>query len=147
MALQVRSSARGAERLSTAVIRALIFASALSLPLPWELVASTHPQTRAVSGKTDRFRFEVSDSETDRLLPNAAVSLTYWQRTESGERKQEIEIKTDKNGIAEFPRVNAEKLAVSVTVSGYRPCWLWIRPQQAEQPIRIVLDKWISKSK
>jgi hypothetical protein len=59
-------------------------------------------------------------------MQDAFVSLVFWRRKESEERK-EVERKTDKNGIAEFPRVTAKKFAASIVVKGYKPSWRWIR--------------------
>jgi hypothetical protein len=62
------------------------------------------------------------------------------------EEKKEIGMKTDKNGIAEFPKVTAEKLAINVVVKGYRPSWRWVR-NGSEEPIRMRLEKWASTPK
>jgi hypothetical protein len=62
-------------------------------------------------------------------------------------KKKEIELKTDKNGIAEFPKVTADKFAVSVLVKGYKPCWRWIRTNRSEELIRMRLEKWASTPK
>jgi hypothetical protein len=66
----------------------------------------------------------------------------YWRKKGSAEEKKEMEVKSDKNGIAEFPKVEAEKIAVSVTVSGYRPSWHWIRSNRSESLIHVRLEKW-----
>jgi hypothetical protein len=63
------------------------------------------------------------------------------------EEKKEIGMKTDKNGIAEFPKVTVEQFAVNVIVKGYRPSWCWIRPNGSEEPIRMRLEKWASTPK
>jgi hypothetical protein len=61
--------------------------------------------------------------------------------------KKEIEGKTDRNGLAEFPRVEADKLALSATVKGYRSFWRWIRPSRTAGPTHIRLEKWAAKKK
>jgi hypothetical protein len=60
-------------------------------------------------------------------IQDASVSPPYWRRKESAEQKKEIELKTNKNGIAELPRMTAENFLVSVIVKGYRPSWRLIR--------------------
>ena len=144
MALQVRSSARSAERRSTAVVRTVIWVCVLLCPLPESSSARAHPQTKPSRETSDQFRFRVTDSETDLPIQDASVSLVLWRRKESAEEKKEIELKTDKNGIVEFPRVTAEKFAVSVIVKGYKPCWRWIRSNGSEELIRMRLEKWAS---
>jgi hypothetical protein len=147
MALQVRSSARGEGRLGIAVVQTVLFACVLLYPLPDSSAARAHGQTKRAGETTDRFRFRVTDSENDLPIQDAAVALVYWSRKESAQEKKEIERKTDKNGIAEFPRVVAERFAVSVIVKGYRPCWRWIKSNRSEELIRMRLEKWASTPK
>jgi hypothetical protein len=71
----------------------------------------------------------------------------YWQKKDSRIEKKEVEIKSDKNGIAEFPRVEAEKIAVSVSMKGFRSCWRWVRGNSAEELTRIRLEHWANSRK
>lgn len=144
MALQVRSSARSAERRTTAVVQTVIWVFIFLCPLSKSPTTLARAQTKTSREASCQFRFKVTDSENDFPIPEATVSLDYWRRKESVEEKQEIELKTDKNGIAEFPRVTGEKFAVSVIVKGYRPYWRWIRSNGAEELIRLRLEKWAS---
>jgi hypothetical protein len=144
MALQVRSSARGEGRLGIAVIQTVLYVFVLLYPLPDSSAGRAHGQTKPAREPSGRFRFRVADSENDLPIPGAAVALVCWSRKDSAEEKKEIELKTDKNGIAEFPRVVAEKVAVSVSVKGYRPYWRWIRANGSEELIRMRLEKWAS---
>lgn len=142
MALQVRSSARSAERRRTAVVRTVIWVCVLLCPLPEGSRAQA--QTKPSRETSGQFHFKVTDSENDAPVPEATVSLIYWHRKDSAEEKKEIELKTDKNGLAEFPRVTAEKFAVSIIVKSYKPCWRWIRSNGSEELIRMRLEKWAS---
>jgi hypothetical protein len=144
MAFEVRSSARSAERRSSAVLRTAIWVCVLLCLLAESPRTRARAQTKPSPETSERFRFKVIDSENALPIPGAAVSLVYWRRKESGEEKKEIELKTDKSGIVEFPRVTADKFAVSVFVKGYRPCWRWIRSNGAEELIRLRLEKWAS---
>lgn len=146
MAIQVRSSARSAERRRTAGVRILIWVCVLLCLLLEGSTTRSHAQVKP-SETSDQFRFKVTDSENDLPIPGATVSLLYWRRKESAEEKKEIELKTDKNGIAEFPRVTAEKFAVSVAVKAYKPSWRWIRSSRPEEPIQLRLEKWASTPK
>jgi hypothetical protein len=130
-----------------AVVRTVICFCVLLCPLPESSAARAHAQTKPSRETSGQFRFRVTDSETDLPIQDASVSLVYWRRKESSEEKKEIELKTDKNGIAEFPRMTADKFAVSVIVKGYRPCWRWIRSSGAEELIRMRLEKWASTPK
>jgi hypothetical protein len=116
----------------------------LLCPLTESPATRAHAQTKPSRETIDQFRFKVTDSENDHPIPEATVSLVYWRRKDSAEEKKEIELKTDKNGIAEFPRVTAEKVAARVIVKGYKPCWRWIRSNGSEELIRMRLEKWAS---
>lgn len=139
MRIQVKSSTCGTGRRSKAVSGAFALVCVLLYPI---LTAFAHQQARSSRGARDRFCFRVTDSGDDRPIPEAVVSLVYWQKKGSAEEKKEIEIKTDTNGIAEFRRVDANKLTVRVTAKGYRPRWQWIRRNGSEEATRIRLEKW-----
>ena len=121
------------------VVRSVLSACLLLYPLQSDLL-SGQPQGKPKT--IERLRFQVIDSKTDVPVPGAAVSLVYWQKNTTTKDKKEIEGKTDTNGVAEFPRVEADKMAVSVTAKGYRPCWRWIHPNESAEPIRIRLERW-----
>jgi uncharacterized GH25 family protein len=106
---------------------------------------SGHPQTKLKT--IERLRFRVTDSESDVPIPGAAVSLVYWQKNTTTLHKKEIEGKTDTNGLAEFPRVEADKTAVSVTMKGYRSCWRWIHPNDSVEATRIRLERWVYQTR
>ena len=127
------------------MVQTALFVCVLLCPLPENSAAYSRPQAKPSRETRERFRFKVTDSENDLPIPEAAVCLVYWRKTEVAEEKKEIELKTDKNGIAEFRRVHANRLAVSVTVKGYRPCWRWIGPTGTEELTRIRLEKWANK--
>jgi len=142
MALRVRSSGRGAQRQRTVVVRTVV----LVLVLLWSLLlkdfAFAHRQTKPSPQTADRFRFQVTDSENNTPISGATVSLVYWQKNATAEEKNEIEVNTDKNGVAEFPRLEAGHFAVTVTVKGYRSYWRSLRSDRSREPIRLRLEKW-----
>jgi hypothetical protein len=147
MRIQVRSSARRAERRSAVVVPVVVCLCLLVCTLSENSVAQADPQAKPSRESTERFRFRVTDSEHDLPIPGAAISLVYWQKKKSAEEKKEIELKSDKNGVAEFRRVHADKLAISVTVKGYRSCRRWIRSMGTEEIIRIRLERWPNRPK
>jgi hypothetical protein len=138
---QVRSSARATGRRRTILLRALALACLLAVLLFSVTEAYTLPQVN------EQLRFQITDSTDDRPIPGATVALVYWQRTDSRLEKKEVEIKSDKNGIAKFSPVEAEKLAVSVNLKGFRPCWRWLRTNSPPELTRIRLDRWANRPK
>src|ERR1700730_8713748 len=116
----VRSSARGKGWRGTALFRTIFFVCVLLGPLQWDSVFG-HPQTK--SKTTERLRFLVTDSKNNVPIPGATVILVYWQKGATTKAKKEIEGETDTNGLAEFPSVEANKMAVVLQHKGYLSCW------------------------
>ena len=139
MACQVRIINPKKGRRGIVVVQTVLFVCALLCPVQSDFV-SGQPQTKLKT--SERLRFQVTDSKTDVPVPGAAVSLVYWQKNTTTKDKKEIEGKTDTNGLADFLRVEADKMAVSVTAKGYRSCWRWIHPNESAQPTRIRLERW-----
>jgi hypothetical protein len=105
-------------------------------------IAQTGPNGGPQQGSDEVLRIEVSDAENNRPLPNASVTIAVWRHENGVEQKKEVESKTDENGVAVFPKVQVEKLAVSVEAKGYRSTSRWINPKDFGHAIRIRLDKW-----
>jgi hypothetical protein len=105
-------------------------------------IAQTGPKGGAQQGPSEVFRFEVSDAENNRPLPNASVAIALWRHENGVEQKKELESRTDDNGVAVFPKIQVEELAVSVEAKGYRSISRWINPKDFGRAIRIRLDKW-----
>jgi hypothetical protein len=109
--------------------------------LPYS-IAQTGPKGGAQQSPSEVFRFEVIDAENNRPLPNASVTIALWRHENGVEQKKELESRTDDNGVAVFPKIQVEKLAVSVEATGYRSTSRWIHPNDFGHAIRIRLDKW-----
>jgi len=140
MAFRVSLVDRTARRHRTTLVQTGVVLCAL-------LCALAASQAKTFRGTTDRVYFKVTDSENDLPVPQATICVVYRQKMESGDEKREIELKTDKNEIAEFPKVEGNSLAVTVAAKGYRTLWRWIQPNQSEELIRIRVEKWASLPK
>jgi hypothetical protein len=105
-------------------------------------IAQTSPKGGAQQGPSEVLRFEVSDAENNRPLANASVTIALWRHENGVEQRKELESRTDENGVAVFPKVQVEKLAVSVEAKGYKSISRWINPKDFGHAIRIRLDKW-----
>ena len=131
-------------RRGMAIVQTILFACVLLGPLHWDFL-SGHPQNKLKT--IERLRFQVTDFQSDVPIPGAAVSLVYWQKNGTTQDRKEIEGKTDTNGLADFPRIAADKMAVSVTMKGYRSCWRWIHPNESVEATRIRLERWVYQTK
>jgi hypothetical protein len=90
----------------------------------------------------DVFRIEVCDGESNRPLADAEVTIVLWRREDGLQQRKELEARTDDKGLAVFPKVEFEKLAVRVEAKGYRSISRWISPGDSDRAIRIRLEKW-----
>ena len=147
MTIQVSSLARSAERRSAAAVRTVVCVCLAVCVLPQNPVVRGYPQTKPPVETRQRFRFEVTDAASDVPVPEAEVSLIYFQKKGATEVRKEIEVKTDKNGTAKFPRLEAFRLALSVTAKGYRSHWRCLQLDGSQALVRIRLEKWAKSPK
>jgi hypothetical protein len=144
MTSHVKSSAAVTERGKRAVTQSLAVLCVLAWPVSWGPAAQFPLQNKPSSEARERIRFQATDFENDLPVPGAEVSLAYLQEKGTHEVRKEIVVKTD--GLAEFPKLEAYKLAVSVTAKGYRFYWRW-RANSTEGLTRIRLERWAKSPK
>jgi hypothetical protein len=109
------------------------------------LRAAAQDARKTSQPETSRLRFQVVDSTNSRGVPQAAVTLVSWKKKQYGEEKKELDGKMDERGFVEFPQVDAQKFAITVTMKGYRSYWRWIRgPDRLKRLSPIKLEPWIS---
>lgn len=103
-------------------------------------------QTKAPA-EANKICSRISDSESGRALPDARIHVVYRSDKETSTAKEELDVKTDKDGFAEIPKLKVERLGVDVKASGYRECWLWVRSDRCEELVSIRLEKWVRSAK
>jgi len=88
------------------------------------------------------------DSTTSRNLSQATVTLVVWRKKESGDDKVELQGKTDEQGFVEFSNIEANRIAVTVTMKGFRPYWRWMHTTDRRRGTSTIkLVPWISMHK
>jgi hypothetical protein len=117
MRLQFGSSAEAGERQRTAAIQTVAGIFVLVWSLAADPVGLAYPYCKSSVETVERFRFQITGCENHLPISGAAVSPLYARKnaTTTEENKQ-TEVKTDKNGFAEFGKVRADRLALIVTV-------------------------------
>jgi Carboxypeptidase regulatory-like domain len=145
--IQIRPSGRATERRRSAALRALPIACLLAVSLfhLWQTYA--HSQDKPPLRSDGQIRLQIINSEDDRPIPGATVSLVYWQRTNFRLEKNEIETKSDEHGMAQFSGVPAGKVAVSVSMKGFRAYWHWLQTTSPQELVRIRLEAWANRRK
>jgi Carboxypeptidase regulatory-like domain len=145
--VQVRSSGRATERRRTTALGAMAISCLLAVSIfhPWQTHA--HSQKTRPLRSDGQIQLQITNSEEDRPIQGATVTLVYWQKTDFRVEKKEIETKSDENGIAEFSGVPVGKVAVSVSMKGFRPYWHWLQTTSPQEPVRIRLEAWANRRK
>jgi len=147
MTIQVRSTGTPSERRRKAGKLLLVILCILICPYSWISAAQSSSQGKPSSNARGGYRFQVADADSDLPVPGAEVCLSYIQKTGTTEVRKEIEVKADTNGRAEFPRLEAHKLVLSVTAKGYRSQLRWIRHDASPSPVRVHLQRWATRRK
>jgi hypothetical protein len=123
--VQIRSSGQATERRRTAALGAAAIACFLAVSFHPRQTHG-HSQEKPALRSNGQIRLQITNSEDDRPIPGATVTLVYWQNSDFRLEKKEIETKSDENGIAEFSGVPTGKVAVAVSMKGFRHYWHWL---------------------
>jgi hypothetical protein len=143
---QIRSSAK-ITRSNGPVVPVVALAFVLVCLAQRKLVGKPQQPSRTASACCE-MRFQVIDAVTTQPIQDATVILVWWQKKEPSGEKKELEAKTNEKGLVEFPHVDAQKFAITVTIKGYRSYWRWIRgPDRLKQLSLIKLEPWINPQK
>jgi hypothetical protein len=106
-----------------------------AVPRNVESISTSPPQE-------DVFRIEVKDSETNYPLAEALASVVFWENDNGVQKKTELKLITDANGMAAFPKVHVDRMLVGVDAKGYWSAWRWVNPRDSDRVISVRLDRW-----
>jgi len=121
----------------------------LNLPFAILLVLGVAAQSQKQKGEqfqgeptATKLRIEVVAGEKDEPVDNASVYVKFVQeRKLARDKKIEMNVKTNRNGIASVPRVPRGKVLVQVIAPGWKTFGQWYDLDKTEQTIRIKLQK------
>ncbi len=93
------------------------------------------------SGVT-RLRLEVTGGETNQVVENASVYVRFAQgRVLAKDKKVELNVKTNHDGIAKVPEIPRGKVVIQVVAEGWKPFGRWYDLDEGDQTIKIHLEK------
>ncbi len=123
--------------------------SALNLSLLVLLALGAAAQSQKQKGEqfqgepaTTKLRIEVVAGEKDEPVENASVYVKFVQeRKLARDKKIEMDVKTNRNGIAGVPSVPRGKVLVQVVAPGWKTFGQWYDLDKPEQTIKIKLQK------
>lgn len=104
-------------------------------PSPDSSAASKTPQS-------NRIRIEVVGGDADTPVENASVYLKYVEeRKLRKDKKIQLNVKTNREGVAHVPDAPMGKVLVQVIAEGWKTYGKWIEISEPRQTIKIKLEK------
>ncbi len=94
------------------------------------------------SNNTTKLRIEVTGGEKSQPVEGASVYVKYVQgRLLAKDKKVEMNVKTNPEGVTKVPGVPRGKVLIQVVVEGWKPFGRWYDLDAEEQTIKIHLEK------
>ncbi|HJY85755.1 MAG TPA: hypothetical protein VKE24_02860 [Candidatus Acidoferrales bacterium] len=123
----------------------LVFLGAAALVFPagrsGQSSSQAKPRTEKQSSFT-RLRVEVTAGEKNQPVENASVYVRFAQgRLLGKEKKTEMNVKTNHDGIVKVPDVLRGKVLIQVVAEGWKTFGRWYDIEGEEQTIKIHLEK------
>jgi hypothetical protein len=92
--------------------------------------------------QSNRIRIEVVGGDSDAPVENASVYLKYVEeRKLRKDKKIELNVKTNREGVAHIPDAPLGKVLVQVIAEGWKTYGKWIEITDPRQIIKIKLEK------
>ena len=89
-----------------------------------------------------RMRIEVTGGETNKPVENASVYLKYVdERTMRKDKKYELNVKTNRDGVAHIPDVPLGKVLIQIVAEGWKTYGKWYDITDQKQIVKIHLDR------
>jgi hypothetical protein len=127
------------------VLGRIVFLSALALLLPPAILPQSKPEAKAKPEKpsgTTKLRIEVTGGEKNQPVESASVYVKFVQeRTLAKDKKFELNLKTNREGVVKVPEVPRGKILIQVVAEGWKPFGRWYQIEEEEQAIKIHLEK------
>lgn len=99
------------------------------------------PKNEKDSGTTE-FRIEVTGGEKNEPVEGASIYVKYvHERLLLKDQKIEMNVKTNREGVAKVPQVPRGKVLVQVIASGWKTFGRWYEATEEQQTIKIKLDR------
>lgn len=94
------------------------------------------------AAQSNRIRIEVTGGDKDTPVENASVYLKYVEeRKLRKDKKIELNVKTNRDGVAHIPDAPLGKVLVQVIAEGWKSYGRWFEITDPKQTIKIKLEK------
>ena len=114
--------------------------------LPLAAHAQNNPSADSAAApktpQSNRLRIEVVGGDADTPVENASVYLKYVEeRKLRKDKKIELNVKTNREGVAHIPDAPLGKVLIQVIAEGWKTYGKWIEITEARQIIKVKLEK------
>ncbi len=127
-----RAPAARAAAIFLAVFAGIMFVSALTMALEGQSDKPAKPDKNA----TTRLRIEVTGGDSDKPVADASVYVRY-----PDDKKFELDLKTNLEGIARSPEIRQGKILIQVVAPGWKTYGEYHDISEAEPTIQVHLVK------
>ncbi len=104
--------------------------------------SQTPKKEQPAPGVISRLRIEVTGGEANKPVENASVYLkTVEERTVLKDKKLELNVKTNQQGVAHIPEPPLGRVLIQIVVPGWKTYGKWYDITDPNQTIKIHLDR------
>lgn len=122
------------------VALALFIALAAALPLTAQQGAPAPPKNSAPA-PGNRLTIEVTGGDANKPVENASVYLKTYEERRIKDKKTEVSVKTNQQGIAHIPDVPLGRVLIQIVADGWKTYGHWYDITDPKQTITIHLDR------
>jgi hypothetical protein len=120
----------------------------LALPVLAQQDQQSPPKDQAPPAKKDqgpspanRLTVEVTGGDSNKPIENASVYVKTIEQHLIKDKKFEVNVKTNPDGVAHVPDAPLGKLLVQVVADGWKPYGHWYEVTDAKQVIKVHLER------
>jgi hypothetical protein len=125
-------------RFSHLVCLALVFCAACS---PVGAQQSAPPKESPAPTPAPRLTIEITGGDGDKPIENASVYLKTQEDHLIKDKKTEVNVKTNAQGIAHVPQPTVGRVLIQVVADGWKPYGHWHDITDSRQVVKIHLDR------
>ena len=115
-----------------------------ALPLSLAAQQTQDPPSRGKQQRPDaanRLRIEVSGGEGEKPVENASVYVKYVETHVLKDKKFELNVKTNGDGVAHVPEAPLGRVLIQVIADGWKTYGRWYDVTDSRQTIKVHLER------
>jgi len=120
---------------------AFVLFATLAAAFPLSAQQDTPPPKNSPPAPTNRLTIEVTGGDANKPIENASVYLKTVEEHRIKDKKTEVNVKTNQEGIAHIPDVALGRVLIQVVADGWKSYGHWYDISEPKQTITIHLDR------